>query len=801
MKAIGRFPIRAAVLVLLAGVLPVFGANDRGGKRTEDLSLFSAEEYLSHVAYLASNELEGRGTGQKGNDEAAEYIASVFRENGVQPAGDDGTYFQNFALKLKSRIGEATSLAVGTKGRPNRQRLTLQADYVPFPFSEARSFAGDVVFAGFGIANTDLDYNDYAGLEATGKVLLILRGMPQFARFDPDADESFRSKASKANAREAVAVLVVNSLSHPGETGGAARDGDHSDDGLYDFEQSSPGMFGFGRQDYGIPMLHITRAAAGRMLRAAGMPDLDTLEGRIESTRKPVSAPLKGVSVKGTVAIEPVETPVRNVVGLIRGTGPKADEMIVLGAHYDHIGVVNKGQPNFDPARDINNGADDNASGSSMLMTMAKAFTRGPAPNRSILFVAFTGEELGLLGSQHFVDHPTVDLDKCITMLNFDMVGRLKDDRVEIGGLRTGGFEEMVQRHAETYSLKIKDGGGGSGPSDHNGFYSKNIPVMFFFTGLHRQYHEPTDDTELINSQGAARIARLAADCIDEIDARPERPQFTADARGFTLDVQDGENGDGHEGGHGEHDQMGSRRGRGRLRLGLMLKPGADSGAVVERVIKDSPADKAGIKDNDRIVKVGGSSIKTGRDLFSSLRGLGKSGKAQVVVERDGASVTVEVQLGEPGKPAEPEQPFGEPGKALIALAQRFQDASDKGREKRAVSWKADAESITITMRLDNRARIADFLEQAADVMDQFPKDEKLTVTFAGKAEFSSEKGLTTEFSVTLKKRQAAPDAGEKDSPSGDAAKSKDDTGEKAKTPDKPKQERRPRSGRHRQAA
>jgi membrane-associated protease RseP (regulator of RpoE activity) len=235
--------------------------------------------------------------------------------------------------------------------------------------------------------------------------------------------------------------------------------------------------------------------------------------------------------------------------------------------------------------------------------------------------------------------------------------------------------------------------------------------------------------------------------------------------------------------------------------LGLALKPGANDGAVVEQVTKDSPAEKAGIKNDDRIIQIGGSPVKTARDLMSAMRKMKKGDKAQVVVERSGASVSLEVQLGEPGKPAEPEQPFGEPGKALIALAQKFEDASDKAGKKRDVSWKADAKSITIKMHLKNRERLADFLEQAADVMDQFPKDEIVTVTLAAEARFSLGKGVAADVSITLKKHEAASDASKKDAPPGDAAKSKDDAGDKAKTPDKPKRERKPRSARHRQAA
>ncbi|MCA9283449.1 MAG: M20/M25/M40 family metallo-hydrolase, partial [Phycisphaerales bacterium] len=217
----------------------------------------------------------------------------------------------------------------------------------------------------------------------------------------------------------------------------------------------------------GLPIMHVTPAFANRMLAAGGLQDIKTLQDRIERTQAPASAPLEGVSARGRVEIEPVYSDVRNVVGMIPGTGPQKDEIIVLGAHYDHLGIRNKDKADFDPTKDISNGADDNASGTAMLMQFAKAYTQGDAPNRTLVLVAFTGEELGLLGSAHFAKEPTVDLDKCIAMLNFDMVGRLKDDMLEVGGMRTGGFEAIIDDLAQPYGFDIRDGGGGRGPSDH----------------------------------------------------------------------------------------------------------------------------------------------------------------------------------------------------------------------------------------------------------------------------------------------------------------------------------------------
>lgn len=745
--------VLCTIFVFLGG-LTAFGAETVGGgdKRTDNLSLFSAGAYLEHVGYLASNELEGRGTGQPGIDRAAEYIAEVFERYGLEPAGDNGTYFQNFTLQLKYRVGEETELAIGTRGRSNRQRLSPDRDYIPLPFSATGEFAGEVVFAGYGVTNGDSGYDDYAGVEVADKVVLLLRGAPGFAAFS-DQDKSFRAKASGADARNAAAIMVVNASAdvEADDAGGA--------DELYDFDQGSPGYFGFGREDYGIPMLHVRRAAADRMLKAAGMPGLAELQRRIEKEHEPASARLKGVSVKGAVEIVPEETPVRNVVGMIPGGGPKADEIIILGAHYDHVGVARKGEPDFDPEKDVFNGADDNASGTAMLMTLAKAYTQGERPNRSLLLIAFTGEELGLLGSAHFVREPTVDLGKCIAMINFDMVGRLKDDRLEVGGSRTGGFEEMTQQVAERHGLKLREGGGGAGPSDHAAFYSKGIPVMFLFTGIHRQYHQPTDDTGLINGEGAMRIARFAADCIDEIDAKRGRPEFQSDDRPETLLIQDEESDDG-----GDAAGPPQRRPRNRVRLGVGI--GAEEGAGVEvgEVAKDSPAERAGIKEGDRIVRLGDRSVETARDLFRALRGVRRGDRVTIVVGRKGETLEVEVRFGVAAEEKPSQGAFEKTSEALVGLAKRLQSDWGHDRSDRSISWAQEPDSVVVKVESRNRDEVVAFHDEVSRILKGLSESEASLLVVTYKITLDAPLGKKSEAAVQIE-RPAKPAAEEVEAP------------------------------------
>ena len=314
MKSHFRLCTWGKIAVLFLGLLipSAVWAGDAEHKHSQDQALFSSSEYIEHLGYLAGDELEGRGTGQEGNDKAADYIAQYFAQCGLQPAGDNGTFFQQFPLKLKNDLGPDCRLAIGTQQRRARQPLRIHEDYMPYSFSKAGSFKGEVVFVGYGVASDQLGYDDFADVDVSGKVVLMLRRAPKFTEFSA-RDMSFRSKTSRANARDVAAILVANSAE------------EDQDDKLPEFNIPSRGPFGFGRASFGVPLLQIKRAVADRMLTAAGLPDLATLEKQIEDTKKPASQVLPGVTIKGAVDIRPVETMVRNVVGVIPGTGNHAD--------------------------------------------------------------------------------------------------------------------------------------------------------------------------------------------------------------------------------------------------------------------------------------------------------------------------------------------------------------------------------------------------------------------------------------------------------------------------------------------
>ncbi len=623
-----RFFVRAALCMLL--LIPTIGVADefRGaGTHSNVAGLFQADAYLHNISVLAGNDFEGRAPGQPGIDKAADYIVSVFEELGVQPAGEDGTYFQPFTLKVHKAIGERTRLSINTPETESRERLRLHDDYIPLPFSDAGRFKGGVVFAGYGITDENLGYDEYAGIDVEDKIVLVLRRAPDFDDFRA-RHMMFMTKARLAIKHKAAALLIVNPI------------GDEEGDKLFEFDANANGVFSLASRSYGIPMIHIRQAVAEKMLKDAGLGGLQAVQDRIEEGRKPISQPLNGVTVRGRADVKTIESTVKNVIGLIPGTGPQADEYIILGAHYDHHGIRRQDHPDFDKDKDIFNGADDNASGVAMVMSLAKAYTQGPKPNRSILLIAFTAEELGLIGSRHFAEHPTVDLEDCVAMFNFDMVGRLRDDRLEIGGLRTGDYEETIRRIAERYEIDVKDGGGGQGPSDHTWFYRAGIPVTFWHTGLHKQYSRPEDDTELINEEGAMRIARFAVDVIDEIDARADRPEFDKDQR--RRDAPDDEQDVARE--------TIVTPPPNRVRLGITIESSGD-GVAVTSVVSESVASRAGLRADDEILQFGDSRIATVDDLIRAMANVKADDTRTIKVRRDGEEVTLTAHFGERPEP------------------------------------------------------------------------------------------------------------------------------------------------------
>ncbi len=577
------------------------------------------------VSFLADDLREGRGVGTEGIDAAADYIATVFRELGLKPApGADG-YFQPFTIRGRPRLGEPVTLAVSL---PEEKTLKgeLKKDFSPLAVGGAGKVEGaGLVFAGYGITAKDerlnLDYDDYAGIDVKGKVVLILRREPQqdnaespFAGKETTSYATFTSKAVNAAKHDAAAVLLVNDAA-----------GSKGRDELLDFGATPGGAT--------IPFVMVTRAFADKILAAAGQPSLEEFEAQIDSDLTPRSRALEGVKVDAEVTIGRESIEAKNVIAVLEGEGPLADETIVIGAHYDHLGKGGPGSLAFG-SQQIHNGADDNASGSAMVLEMARRLARRPEPlPRRIVFMTFSGEERGLLGSAHYVEHPLYPLDKTVAMINFDMVGRLNDDRelTVFGAGTSNGLEQLIESLATSQGLKPKMIVGTRGEfnqSDHASFYRKDIPVVFFFTGTHADYHRPSDDTDKINFDGMLRVADLAELLLLDLARRPERPNF-------------------NRLGGGAPTVAGALRGGSGVYFGSRPSYGFNGeGVKLEGVSEGSPAEKAGLKGGDIIVKFGDLKVVDVESFMAALGSRKPGDEVEVVVLRDGKETTLKAKLG-----------------------------------------------------------------------------------------------------------------------------------------------------------
>lgn len=604
-------PFRVAALLLAPLLLGCFSPPGRAPEAR-------LEPMRRTVYFLADDRLEGRGLDTRGIEVAADYLARELRRAGLAPiAGLDG-YFQTFEVSKGSRLGPGSSLRVAG------ETLRPAADYALMAISAEGAFDAPVVFAGYGIAQDG--YDDYAGIDVAGKVVLLMRYEPVDgdgnSRFTGSSSRSdaagFLRKARRARDAGAAAVLMVDPRA------------DAPPDTLAPMNPSGGGRAG-------IPVLQISRSAADRLLLAAGRDDLLAIQSRIDAAFAPESRDL-GVSAAGAVAVERDRGPTRNVVALLPGRREPA-EYIVLGAHYDHLGYGRLGGGLGGAVNEIHNGADDNASGTAALLEVARRLARGPALDRSVIVAFFSAEEIGLVGSEHFVDHPPVPLEQIAFMVNLDMVGRLRNDRLQIGGSGTAAdFAAMLDALDAESPVEIAQvGRGGLGPSDHATFARKGIPVLFFFTGLHADYHRPGDDAPKINFAGMRDIATLAIRATERLDDLP-RQAYVAD---FDRESFSGPS-------TGPSDSP-----RARATLGVIPDYGSDEsdrGVPIDGVGRGSPAEAAGLRDGDVIVQAGDMEIRSLSDLTEFLARSEPGQVVAIVVLRGEQRLSLPATLGARGQ-------------------------------------------------------------------------------------------------------------------------------------------------------
>lgn len=590
--------------------------------------------YRDHVCYLADDALEGRLPGMPGGIAATEYIAEQFKAIGLKPGGTDGAYFQPFTIeRIKRRHDELASVRINGENRPWK----IGTDWIPMPFSKPAAFAGPLAFAGYGISAAKFEYDDYADFDVKGKILIVIRYEPkapdpqsEFGGETPSRHALFSKKAALAAEHGARGLLIVNQADREGE-----------------MDQLYPWYDWDAHQTYALPIVHVRRALADELLEHGKLPKLAQLQEQLDRERRSLSADLQDISIEIETGLRFVEG--RNVLGILPGNGDTG-ETIVVGAHHDHVGNIpdDDGPPNV-PV--IHNGADDNASGTAGVLELARVLAADGPYRRNILFMTFDAEELGLLGSNHFVEYPTVPLESIRAMINLDMIGRLSQNHFTIFGAGSAReFRELLDDSAQQLELTFHAPRANTdwfGGSDHYSFYAKNIPVLFLFTNIHKQYHRPEDDCELVDVDGACRVLRLIRPVIAELANLPEGPDFIpADQEAAPPDEQEVAKAPEAPKARG-----GQRRGGEGLRVSLRLIPDhaytKNDGVRILSVLDNGPAEQAGLQDGDIVVKIGEDRITDIYSYMETLKQYEPNQKITVVVRRGDQETAVEVTLGE----------------------------------------------------------------------------------------------------------------------------------------------------------
>ncbi len=579
---------------------------------------FDAARYLDHIKFLASPGLKGRASGSPELEKAAEYIAAQYKALGLQPVAGK-TFLQAFPITTSARLGKKNSMAVVISG--DRQTVPEGQEFEPLSFSAKGKASGGVVFAGYGITAPEYNYDDYAGLDVKGKFVVVLRHEPQeFDKksvFDGDVytqHSQIPSKASNAKSHGAAGVILVNDRGHH------AADSDVLD------------PFGKveGPADAGILLIQVRESVVGPWFRASRR-DLADIEKQIDEDLKPRSFVMTGISVEENLDLEREVKTVHNVAAYMPG---QTDEYVVIGAHYDHLGLGEQFSMAPSLAGTVHPGADDNASGTAAVLELARYFSKQPKPKRGYLFLNFAGEELGLLGSSYYGAHPLLPLDKAAAMINLDMVGRVQNGRLFVSGAGTGTTLQSVLTEAVAkHPLKVDSSEtGGYGSSDHTSFTVRQVPVLFFFSGLHGDYHKPSDTWDKIEAASAVEVMRLVADVAGRIDAAQEKPKFLRvepnPHSGTVSGVSSGA-------GSGYGPDFGS--------IPDFAEP--PKGVRFSDVRAGSPAAKAGLKAGDILVNFGGKDIQNLYDFTYALRAHKPGDEVEVEVLRDNKSLKVKVLL------------------------------------------------------------------------------------------------------------------------------------------------------------
>ena len=574
-----------------------------------------------HAKYLASAKLTGRGVDTPGIKLARDYIAAEFAKYGLTPGGDNGSYLQGFDVAAGVTVKEPSSLKLVTA-----TPLVRSEQWIPLGLSTSDKVEGEMIFVGYGISAKDYGYDDYAGVDVTGKIVLVLRYEPPpkganspFKKYpEYSIHSALRTKANNARDHGALGMILVD-LNHSG--------------GAQELLSTSSSLWRGGRS---VVAAQVKRDILERRLAAHGI-SLAALKEKIDGSEKPASMPLTGLTAALQVNLQEVRERADNVVAVLPGREPSLrEENIVIGAHYDHLGFGHFGARDTNAAGTIHPGADDNASGTAVLLDLARRLSQLPAkPARTLIFVAFSAEELGLHGSRHFVDRAG-SITSTKAMINLDMVGRLRANRLTVFGTRSGqDFSRIVLAAAGQLGLNVNESDD-VGRSDHLSFYNKKIPVLHFFTGTHEDYHRASDTPEKLNYEGMAKVSDLVMASALQIADRKEPINFVSLPSRPPRELRADERGLG-------------------TYLGSIPEYGADSAGVqLAGVMDGSPAALAGLRTGDVIIRLASTNIQTIEYLTAALGAQKPGDEVEIVVLRAGSPVnfraTLSARRSNPGR-------------------------------------------------------------------------------------------------------------------------------------------------------
>ena len=655
-----------------------------------DPSFSPVEKLKADVEYLASESLRGRGVADETIHTAANYVARRFRESGLKTGIVDGSAFQPLMIPVGARVRDAdrnfvrfNRVDTTDDDATNNTEQRAQIGVAMNPMSigaTSGNVKGELVFAGYGITAPKLAYDDYATIDAKGKIVVILRKEPgatdpksPFDGTKTSQHAFFETKIRNAVKHGAVAIIFVNDIGSVSKSIVMAEknlqreqerktaierrlaslpiEAVHSRSKLenqIELVQSSlsalekeliasqRGVLGIGEAGglpftrdkkekiKPIPVVSVARDFLDNALQRSIGDSLPSLENRIDHTYRPSSVEFDGLTASVSVDLQPSRVSTSNVLGEITGQGALSDQTVVIGAHYDHVGMGGYGS--LAPGTiAVHNGADDNASGTAAMFAIAELLSHrlaSESSHRRVMFIAFTGEERGLVGSKHYTKHPIYPLDSTVAMINMDMVGRLRDNELTVYGTGSADtFDSVIDRANAKHQFDLVKIPTGYGPSDHQSFYQAGVPVLFFFTGLHNDYHRPSDDSDKIDYGGLTRITDIVCDVALDLASRKPRPIYA------------------------QTDKRVQIRRQLTAFLGISMNNRGNH-IVISGISPGSPAQRAGLMIGDRLDRLGKKSIRTSDDVLETLRSFSPGDLTKVSIDRYGQTVEISVRLG-----------------------------------------------------------------------------------------------------------------------------------------------------------